>query len=231
MSNVSAVKAIDELVEGASLEKLPEVIEGLKRSLVSASNRLKIAGDDPDFNKIVTKAHQWLVGYVEDDILRKLLIVVSLQKGKTTFDESSSNMRRNKTAAEFDVQFTVGCSKEFISGSASDAEGYHDGQIEMSFLAIMEDDLDKPFDWSVTEDLDELQAAAEKWRVEAGLVEAEITWQNCASAILATVSHLVQESKYNDDDWVWDFVTNMLKTNLLNLPCTTNITTKKQRIV
>jgi hypothetical protein len=215
--SVDYAAVIAEAVQDTPDGALAGVVAALEAGLLTARSRVRLQGGDPKLEELVAEAKSWLHGEVETATLRALLAAVELHKGKTSFDEGNSNMRRNVTAADFDIAFSVGEDEGMLCGSAADGEGEVTGQVESTFLYMEDGDLaTEKYDWAA--DGEPLKASAEAWRANAGLDQERISWQDTARAVAAALAVLVPQSGYNDDDWVWEFLVGLLKRNLALLP-------------
>ena len=155
---------------------------------------------------------------VNDVVLRRLMGSIKLTKGMTKFDGEGSSCSHNSQSAEFDVAFTVGDNAEgYFNGEVVNREGEHTGRIESNFFLIEDDLDDTKADWS-EEMMGMLKDDAEKWQSAAGLTEEDMPWQTVSKVVAGVVCALVDKCEYNQDDWVWDYVTERMQTEVARLP-------------
>ena len=183
---------------------------------------LQLAGQDPNIEALVARARAWTQGGPSASTLRALCRSVRVKKCKTSFDEEMADVRANATAADFEIQFALCEHEGFISGSMVDREGDIEGQVESSFIPILEDGLDQHVEWA--EYTDEMQEEATKWCEAAGLGSnagggaAPISWQDTYRAVAATVFKLAEESECNDESWCLEYLEKRTKEELGRLP-------------
>lgn len=218
---VALPQVISQLADNTPIENLPLLLEALKDGLATVQTRMKEGGADPAVERLVRiamisiqlKSFNFGDG-VSEAVVRRIATGVTIEEAQTGFDESASDVDSNQVGASFNVDFRVGGAERmgYVSGEATncmdgDGETY-EGRIESNYFDL-EDDLDGEVDgfWKAhAEHAESLRKDVEVWRAAVGLSAADITWQDFARAVSAIVGILVSESKYNKDDWVWDFV-------------------------
>ena len=229
---------VAELLNDVPDGDLGATIAAVESSLMAAKERLKTLGEDPELEQLVCVAMSWvdegLQGKAYDrdqtvDTVRRLLTHLKLKKSKSSFDEESSDMRGNTQGATFDIEFTLGPGSEhegFVSGSAAETEGEsYSGQLEMSFLPILEDDLLQHVAWDPRLRDCGVKDDVVLWMVAADIPESDVTpqggcldWRSACRAVAAAVFALAKESTHNDEPWVFEFLEKRVREELLLCP-------------
>ena len=213
--------SVAKILEAVPTSNLPAVLKAIEEGpMKDAKERIQTNGGDAAVEALVKQVKVDWIGNdsVGDGILRRLVGSIKLTKGMTRFDGGGSSWGNNSQAAELDVKFEVGDEAEgFFFGEVVNSEGEHTGQIESNFFMI-EDDLDNAkANWS-EEMINLLRDDAKKWRSAAGLSEEDMSWENVSKIVAGTVCALVDKCEYNQDDWVWEYVTKRVQTEMARLP-------------
>ena len=213
--------SVAKILEAVPPSHLPAVLKAIEEGpMKSAKDRIQTNGGDAVVEGLMKRVKANWIGNdnVDEAILRRLVGSIKLTKGLTRFDGEGSSWGNNSQAAEFDVEFKVGGKAEgYFNGEVVSSEGEHSGRIESNFFMI-EDDLDNTkANWS-DEMINLLRDDAKKWRSAAGLSEKDISWQAVSKVVAGAICALVDKCEYNQDDWVWEYVTERTKTEMARLP-------------
>ena len=124
-----------------------------------------------------------------------------------------------RQGADFDIEFAVGSHEGFVSGSAANTECVeYTGQLETSFLPILEDDLLQRVSWEPRWRDCRVKDDVSLWLVAADVVESELHWLDACRAVAAAVFVLAKESTYNEEPWVFEFLEKRVREELLLCP-------------
>ena len=220
--------AVTKLLDDVAADELPDTLAAVEASLEAAKSRLKALGRDPKLEQLVSAAMSWVneaptgkenkKGNTEDSV-RQLLTHLQIKKTKSSFDEASSDISRNTMGADFDIQFTVGDNEGFVSGSAANTEGVDfEGQLETSFLPILEENLLQHVEWAPRWRDCRVKDDVVQWMMTADIPETYLDWRDACRAVAAAVFLSAKQSKYNDEPWVFEFLEKRVREELLLCP-------------
>lgn len=237
--------AVATLLDDVPDDELGETIVAVEASIATARKRLASLGKDPELERLVRTAMSWIneaakgqeVDSATESNVRRLLANLKVTKAKSSFDEESSDIGRNMEGADFEIDFAVGSAEGFLSGSATNCESdTYEGQVETSFLPILEDDLklhvywepqlrdcrimDDTVQWMMAADikgpycLTDISARG----TGASAPKDSLEWRDACRAVAAAVFSLAKESEYNDAPWVFEFLEERVREELLLCP-------------
>ena len=219
--------AVEKLLDGVPADELDGTLAAVELKLKAAKVRLKALGKDAHFERLVRTALSWISQArptresdkpLPTDAVRKLLTHLKVTKAKASFDEESSDMSGNTQGADFDIQFAVGSHEGYLNGSAAETEGVeYTGQLDTSFLPLLEDDLLQHVSWE-TRCYYRVKNEVSLWLMEAGVVESELHWLDACRAVAAAVFVLAKESTYNEEPWVFEFLEKRVREELQLCP-------------
>ena len=232
----TTAEAVATLLDAVPDDELGKTIVAVEASIATAKERLKSLGKDPKLEKLVRTAMSWIneaaKGQEIDNTLesnvRKLLSNLKVTKAKTSFDEESSDIGRNTEGADFEIDFAVGTTTGFLSGSATNCESdTYEGQLETSFLPMLEDDLKQHVVWEPQLRNCSIMDNTVQWMMSADICargtgasapKDSLEWRDACRAVAAAVFSLAKESEYNDEAWAFEFLEKRVREELLLCP-------------
>ena len=123
---------------------------------------------------------------------------------------------------------TVSSVNGFLSGSATNCESdSYEGQLETSFLPILEDDLKQHVVWEPQLRDCAIMDGTVQWMMAADIPARgtgasaptdSLEWRDACRAVAAAVFSLAKESKYNDEPWAFEFLEQRVREELLLCP-------------